>query len=121
MGGHATEKAPPTNSPAGFALVSLTPPQGGSEWSFSLILKELFPPLLLRLLTRGLQEILIHRALDSVKLGPFVGFRFCGVFLFFRSHVPAFQMKRFSICAKDTWRGWPDESTGAMKEGLCLL
>ncbi len=25
-------KSPPTNSPAGFALVSLTPPQGGSGW-----------------------------------------------------------------------------------------
>ena len=38
VGGHATEKAPPTNSPAGFALASLSgfplgkpDPQGGSE------------------------------------------------------------------------------------------
>ena len=69
-----------------------------------------------RPLTRGFQEILIHRAFDFVEPGPIIGFRFWGVVLFFRSHVFAFQAERFSICCKDTWHGWPEESTGAFSD-----
>ena len=65
-----------------------------------------------RPLARGLQKILIHRALDFVEPSPIIGFRFGGVFLFFGFHVLAFYVKRLSICCKDTSHGWPDESTG---------
>ena len=35
VGGAFSVACPPTNSPAGFALASLTPPQGGSEIQYA--------------------------------------------------------------------------------------
>ena len=49
------------------------------------------------------------------------GFGSGASFSFFGFHVPAFRVKRFSICARDTWHGWPDESTGAFANLGCTF